>query len=82
MPKSSCISWGTASDWRRLGITYRGFPLYVSGVDGSLAYEADGSHLVGLSDDAEAAIADILTLDYSLETLPAEALEALKKRAN
>lgn len=68
--------------WHSIGIAYRGWPIYVRLFDGTMAYEADGERLVSLPEEVEERIADVLQLDYLVGTLSAEAIDALKQRAN
>jgi hypothetical protein len=68
--------------WQPIGIDYRGWPIYVRLFDGTMAYEADGMHLVSLPEAVEDAICDLLELDYLIGSLSPEAIDALKQRAN
>ena len=68
--------------WESIGIDYKGFPVYVNKMDGTMAYEADYERLVSVPEEVEERIVDIKMMDFELQSLPEECRAALARRAN
>ncbi len=73
----------TGGGWISLNnVTWHGWPVYVSTLNGAVAYEEAGERLVSLPEDVEDAITEILLLDETLKSLPVEVAMRLTGRAH
>jgi hypothetical protein len=80
VPTTTPVRHYSLNGWDRLDIAYQGWPIYVSRLNGAVAYEVAGTQLVSLPEEVEDGIMEILLMDVLIQELTPEARHALQVR--
>jgi len=80
VPSTTPVRHFNLNGWDRLDISYKGWPVYFSRLNGAVAYEEAGTQLISLPEEVEDAISQILLMDVLIYSLTPEARHALQVR--